>query len=230
MLDYPAWLPQAMAQDLARTIENVYKTDWGEEASFPSASCMFGASALWGSKTNFGCVTKLADYTVIACRGTNTLEEWATDGEINGKIPFKDWGLVHRGFYGVFESCLPEVNQALLEYPGKPLVVTGHSLGAAVATLLASELHLKNLDRNISVVTFGSPKVGDATFAMAFNQSKIKSCRIFNTLDHIPQLPPSIFPGLLIPKYKHVDEPLCFTSNQRGLIESHRLTTYIEAL
>jgi triacylglycerol lipase len=227
VLNYPSWLPSAIAQNLAKTIENVYNTDWGYEASFLAPICMFGAAALWGSKTNFGCVTSIESSTVIACRGTNTLEEWATDAEINGKVPFKDWGLVHKGFYDIFESALPEISTALLSYPGKPIILTGHSLGAAVATLLAVELHLRNPSADISLVTFGSPKVGDSTFTKPFNESKIKSCRIFNSLDHIPQLPPAL---LGIPKYRHIDEPLYFTSNEHGLIENHRLTTYIEAL
>ena len=229
MLTYPEWLPRQTVQNVADAILNVYRTDWGDLSHFKSEAFMFGAQPLWGSKTNFGCITEIDGVEVVACRGTNTLEEWVTDAAINGKVPFKDWGHVHSGFYEIFESVWIEIGSMLLGY--KSVIFTGHSLGAAVATLMASELHIKNSDTNISVVTFGSPKVGDTRFVSTFNASKINSCRIFNTLDLIPKLPFSLhLPEILIPNYAQVDEELSFTGNHEGLIEAHQMVNYISVL
>jgi len=48
------------------------------------------------------------------------------------------------------------------DYPSASVVVTGHSLGGAIATLALPTLE-KFLPSNVSItlITFGSPKVGD---------------------------------------------------------------------
>ena len=60
---------------------------------------------------------------------------------------------------------------------GAPLTVTGRSLGGALATLLAVDMFV-NAHLRPEVWTFGSPKVGDATFAATYGYHATVSWRI----------------------------------------------------
>ena len=48
------------------------------------------------------------------------------------------------------------------------VLLTGHSLGGAVATLLAERLVSMGIDKDrVPVITFGAPAIGNAAFAEA---------------------------------------------------------------
>lgn len=93
--------------------------------------------------------------------------------------------------------------------PVRPMVVTGHSLGAALATLFVMENHRKKSFDIKTCCTFASPRVGNAEFARTFDKIPITSWRIVNACDIVPKLPPHI-PVLL--DYDHVDTECKFTS------------------
>jgi triacylglycerol lipase len=61
--------------------------------------------------------------------------------------------------------------------------ITGHSLGAALATLYATESECTGQIANPMLCTFASPLVGDATFASVFNGLKLTSWRVDNAVD-----------------------------------------------
>lgn len=75
------------------------------------------------------------------------------------------------------------------------IYITGHSLGAALATLAASHLHAlakaKNLNPSLYLYTIASPRVGDQTFAHPFKNPQIplQSYRIINSEDLIQSIP-----------------------------------------
>ena len=68
--------------------------------------------------------------------------------------------------------------------------VTGHSLGAALATLYALDNAKTDQIRSPLICTFASPRVGDRAFANAFNELGFTSWRIDNSPDLVPKLPP----------------------------------------
>jgi hypothetical protein len=73
--------------------------------------------------------------------------------------------------------------------PPASIAVTGHSLGAALATLYVLDNALTERVHNPSIYTFASPRVGDSTFAQAFNALGLTSWRIDNLPDIVPQVP-----------------------------------------
>lgn len=93
--------------------------------------------------------------------------------------------------------------------PRRTTVVTGHSLGAALATLFVMENAKKKKFDITTCCTFASPRVGNLDFARAFDDLPIASWRIVNQLDVVPKLPPRI-PLLL--DYDHVDTEYSFSS------------------
>lgn len=76
---------------------------------------------------------------------------------------------VHKGFFEIYKALsvrmVPAVKRLLAKYPSAALLVTGHSLGAAVATLSAISLHHETKARLVHVYHFGGPRVGDGDFA-----------------------------------------------------------------
>ena len=104
----------------------------------------------------------------------------------------------------------PEVMRLAQERrPRRSFVVTGHSLGSALATLFVMENKDKNRFDISTICTFASPRVGDAEFVGQFNQLPVTSWRIVNTRDIVPKLPlqmPVLF------GYEHVAAESSFSS------------------
>jgi hypothetical protein len=114
--------------------------------------------------------------------------------------------------------------------PPRPMVVTGHSLGSALATLFVMENASKHKFDITTSCTFASPRVGTLEFARAFDLLPINSWRIVNTLDVVPKLPPHI-PVIL--EYDHVDTAYPFKSSEfakDSLVCWHALETYLHWL
>jgi Lipase (class 3) len=74
------------------------------------------------------------------------------------------------------------------------IAITGHSLGAALATLCAAEDALYYKVPVSALYTFASPKVGDNGFVSAFNKiGNMESYRIVNQQDIVPDAPPGLY-------------------------------------
>ncbi len=68
-----------------------------------------------------------------------------------------------------------------------PVVIIGHSVGGAIATLIASGLSLTGTT-NVSLVTFGSPRVGNAEFT-SFASRALPIARVTHFQDFAPHFP-----------------------------------------
>jgi hypothetical protein len=104
--------------------------------------------------------------------------------------------------------------------------VSGHSLGAALATYYATENALVHKIPNPALCTFASPKVGDQTFVNAFNNLGLTSWRVVNKQDIVPYLPPGLF-------FEHVNTEQLYDSDnlvQPSLGCWHSLATYLHLI
>ncbi|KAJ7187637.1 alpha/beta-hydrolase [Mycena pura] len=103
---------------------------------------------------------------------------------------------VHSGFQDTFQrtadGILADVNLALNSTGVTKVVVTGHSLGAALATMTGAMLKL-SLDPSIDVVvtTFGLPRGGNKAWA-DFLDSNVGVTFVTNQNDPVPIVPPLI--------------------------------------
>jgi triacylglycerol lipase len=109
----------------------------------------------------------------------------------------------HRGFLDalamVWEPLFAAVDQAQ-KAKERPLWITGHSLGGAIA-LLAAWRFQRNFLAVQEVVTFGAPMIGNDTAAKAFEQEfSGKIFRFVDLNDVVPHLP-SV--SLLANAYQH---------------------------
>jgi predicted lipase len=69
------------------------------------------------------------------------------------------------------------------------LTICGHSLGGALATLLALDVAANTIFKNPTIYTYASPRTGDALFARTYNQVLPNTYRIANRVDMVPKLP-----------------------------------------
>jgi len=101
-------------------------------------------------------------HVIIATRGTRPEMSGAPDiiTDINGVgTSFGDCGMVHSGFKRTFDSILPNIlRDSSLIHNADVIHCVGHSLGGAVATLIAA--HFGKAHNNVKLYTFGSPRVG----------------------------------------------------------------------
>ncbi len=145
----------------------------------------------------------------VIFRGTREAAEWFNNFRpvpkpflIDGN--FGNLGEVRNGFNLIYSSE-PERKSKYLTiqktidklFKDEPInndsqiFITGHSLGAGLATLAALHIHKlaesKKIKPSIQLYTFASPRVGDETFARHFNA--IQSYRIINSEDLIQSIP-----------------------------------------
>jgi lipase (class 3) len=104
----------------------------------------------------------------------------------------------------------PEVMSLAKEIrPRRSFIVTGHSLGSALATLFVMENDRKKKFEISTICTFASPRVGNAEFVRRFNLLPLDSWRIVNMQDIVPKVPLHI-PVLF--GYEHVATESAFSS------------------
>ena len=122
-----------------------------------------------------------------------------------------------------------QIRSAKVKPPRRSFVVTGHSLGSALATLFVMENKEKDKFNITTICTFASPRVGDAEFAEKFNALPVDSWRIVNCQDLVPKLP------LHLPLfgYEHVATAHAFSSE--GVVKRspscwHSMCTYLHWL
>ncbi|OAA41642.1 lipase [Metarhizium rileyi] len=138
---------------------------------------------------------------VFAVRGSNNIRNYITDMI----FAWSDCDLtpqckLHAGFAAAWNeirgTALNAIKSAHRQYPNYKIVSTGHSLGAAIATIGAAYLRRDGLA--VDLYTFGSPRIGNNKFANWFISRPGGHWRVTHESDIIPRLPP-IFMG-----YRHV--------------------------
>lgn len=122
--------------------------------------------------------------------------------------------VVHRGFQTALNSVWEEVHERVLYYrqknPSTEICFTGHSLGGALAVLAYSRFS----DPDLSLYTFGCPRVGDGGFRDRLLSNPGRGIhRYVNFNDVVAHVP---LDGLL---YRQTPE-LCYRINEDGTIDS----------
>lgn len=136
----------------------------------------------------WGFVTIKAGVLYIVFRGTEItsglqfLQEWAEDA-LSLPLARHGAGMVHLGFYSAWvalRDAVASIVADLLVNPKLRIMITGHSLGAAIATLCWAGI-------GGELMTFACPRVGDPDFAKSLWNGE--TVRVFNSPDHVPNVP-----------------------------------------
>ena len=176
----------------------------------------------------------------VAFRGSANLTNWEEDFNIWETAPYYQDVCgpncrVHRGFLNSWLSIGGKVAGAVRYmtqlYPDAEIVITGHSLGAAMAVHCATHLHVEEGLRVSEVITFGQPRCGNAAFADFFNSNitgngdssnnaaggtggaNTTTWRVVNLDDPVPHLPPRWIAG----DYTHVATEVWYNSTRDRL-------------
>ncbi|MBA0736370.1 hypothetical protein Gogos_009932, partial [Gossypium gossypioides] len=149
---------------------------------------------------------------VVVFRGTATCLEWlenlrATLTSLPDDVPnvgsHGGGAMVESGFLSLYTSgnatcpslqsmVREEIRRVLEAYGDEPLslTITGHSLGAALATLAAYDIN-SNFGNAppVTVISFGGPRVGNQSFRCQLEKRGTKILRIVNSDDLITKVP-----------------------------------------
>ena len=138
---------------------------------------------------------------VLAFRGTMSfdpmnppsLRDWLNNFQALPKTSPDFPGDIHEGFLDTWDDLddlvLNEVARIQATYPApRPVYVTGHSKGGAIAALAAWRLSATGAPL-AKVITFAAPKPGDAIFATAYANAGITHERYEYGDDIVPHLP-----------------------------------------
>ena len=140
--------------------------------------------------------------TILAFRGTEVsqITDIATDLRASLTL-WSQGGKVHLGFAAAASQLLPVFSSWWDSHATPRLILAGHSLGAAIATLFAS------VYRQAELITIGSPRVGDQDFAAACAGQAI--CRYVDCCDLVARVPPETpdFPLYVhLPGERYIDK------------------------
>lgn len=168
---------------------------------------VFGAG-----EPTFAVLLKSRDAAILAFRGTRVsgferldivftrpwvdYEDLKTDAGV-ALAPHPAEGKVHGGILSSFQRFWERHGTDVIHAVGDlPLYITGHSLGGALATLAAASGELSSV---VGLYSFGSPRVGDATFRTLIAAQELSVHRFVHGNDLITTLAPEGWFG-----YTHV--------------------------
>lgn len=156
---------------------------------------------------------------IVGWRGSQQFKDWLNDfnafhmdypyGNKNTKIR------VHRGIMGCWLSVREQTLEIVQQYlnnnrfdPVNDVVVLGHSLGGALATLCAVDIeyNLSNFfggQRDLFGYSSGNPAVFNRAGAKSFNKRVPYFYRTYMRTDWVPKLPPKWFGGRLNGGFHH---------------------------
>ncbi|PKA57650.1 Phospholipase A(1) DAD1, chloroplastic [Apostasia shenzhenica] len=152
-------------------------------------------------------VSEDPDSIIVVFRGTqeHSIQNWIEDlywKQLDLNYPGLPGAMVHHGFYyayhnttmrtGVFDA----IQKIRKLYGDKHITVVGHSMGGAMASFCALDLKVNYGARDVRLMTFGQPRIGNTAFASYFKEHLPHAIRVTNGHDLVPHLPPyySLFP------------------------------------
>ena len=152
------------------------------------------------------------EFDVIAFRGTqpDKIADWVRDLDI-----WPTWrrglGMCHRGFVTGAESVLSDI---LHSFEGGRLVITGHSLGGALALAFAGLL-VRSSHPVEAVVTFGSPRLGFGRLQRLLSKTTVRQYVDGNDL--VPEVPRP---------YLHMRTPIAVGTPLPDPFDAHAVARY----
>ena len=178
--------------------------------------------ARWTQKSVYVYCRKVNGTYVIVFRGSDNLTDWL-DNLKGWPIYHKDLGFCHTGFLEDMDTVVGEV---LALVNGSPMIITGHSLGAARALILGGLLTVLGVKPQ-AIVVFGEPRPGFAKLKKILLAGSFPIRSYKNRDDPVTLVP--YYLGL----YKHPTEAIKLdvltTPSHKG-IRDHGIELYVKGV
>lgn len=183
-----------IAVNLAQASYSVYSIDeWNCTTCNKNAKLEYiienqGSKALQG-------YDKYTNTIFTSFRGSSNIHNWLENIRVKKIAPYVNASInVENGFYNAYNYIKSQLFDNLIKlqnkYKTSDLLITGHSLGAAMSTLMTYDILTIYTDYNIKYfINFGSPRVGNKDFVNSFNSYNINSYRITHYYDVVPHVP-----------------------------------------
>lgn len=204
------------------------------QLSSANLGAIFTAKTGINTKSGFGYTLSFKRdglrHCVVATRGTRPEMKGKPDllTDLRGTYTtFKDFGLVHNGFKKTYDSILPSLSMgnAKKDIDAAEIIhFVGHSLGGAVATLLAANY---SESKSVKLYTFGSPRVGALTAHINI-EKKIginNIYRVAHDMDVISLIP--AFPYIHLVPYPKNNNITLESPSKLIDLRNHEMTGYI---
>lgn len=233
MVDY------ALALTCARLCQEIYRDFSGLRFSaYPDVEPIFIESQDSGfTDTQVAVLNKLnSDRLYVIFRGSDKSIDWINNFQFRQQIyPYGDGNSevkFHQGFMSAYWAVRDRLLDVMANFEGQHLIVTGHSLGGALATIATLDLQY-NLGRanDLSFVihTFGSPRTGNQALADSFNRRVPNSYRFIYGWDIVTRVPRE-WQG-----FAHVDKAIALGNLWTWQVLSrrfsdHAIDNYVSAL
>lgn len=148
-----------------------------------------------GAIDSDGCRAIISEFEgriLVAITGTRTLRDWMLFNFRTNKVGgLRKGAFTHSGFTQHAKNLLSSVSSQemeLLVESGKSVIICGHSLGGASATVCA--VYLADLGVKVeALITYGCPRVGNRKFRDLVHSSVDEVERHVATLDVVPMFP-----------------------------------------
>lgn len=180
-------------------------------------SCLQTRSATITDTAGLIAVDNTNKAIVLSFRGSYSVRNWVADvsffhtdpGLCNGCLAelgfWTSWKLVR-------DNILEQLSDAVSQNPDYELVIVGHSLGAAVATLAAADIRGRG-HPSAKLYAYASPRVANAALA-AHITAQGNNYRFTHTNDPVPKLP------LLGMGYVHISPEYWITSPDTATVST----------
>jgi triacylglycerol lipase len=174
---------------------------------------------------------------ILVFRGSESNVDWFNNAQFRQKTyPYGDDSSTevrfHRGFMAAYFAVRDRLQDRIKQYPTATLVVTGHSLGGALATIAALDLQYnitQHSKQPLSVYTFGAPRVGNAALVESFSQRVPNSYRFVYGRDLVTHIP-RVWQGYRhVPKTENLPAPFTWKFFTQSL-KDHEITNYVSSL
>ncbi|KAJ2934195.1 hypothetical protein H1R20_g2933, partial [Candolleomyces eurysporus] len=160
-------------------------------------------SDLWTDTQGFIARDDKKKEIVVVLRGSVSIQNYITDISIfltplvvRGVIE-KEPARVHSGFLNAWNavatSTIKAIRDELAQHPGYSIVVSGHSLGGALASLAGISLKRAFPSVPLRVFTYGQPRTGNEDYALLLNK-EIGTRNLYrgvHTWDGVPTIIPT---------------------------------------